>query len=243
MSSSGARNEANEIDLIELIVALWQQKMLIILMALSVFAVSALYAFTEKPVYESSMTLEPATLVDIGPAARKVNKQSPDDEVISLKQARSLLKEAFQIFTERLSSPSVESDFRAVNANHKAVQGFTLRTASSNWGAGPAFTVTITAPDPSLAKSTLEAYVVFVGARALAEVNDFYKVSYSGSSDALSNIYRVQSEAQFNAVAVRPKKALILALGVVLGGVLGVGVAMVLIHLKKSRGCTTCRVE
>ncbi len=242
MSSSSARNGTSEIDLIELIIALWQKKLLIILIALSVFAVSAFYAFTTKPMYESSMTLEPASLVDLGLAAREVNERSPG-EVISLKQARSLLKEAFQIFTEQLSSPGVESAFRTVSANNKAVQGVSLRTASSKGIPTAAFTVTITAPDPSLAKSTLEAYVDFVGVRALTEVNDFYKVSYPGSNDALSNIYRVQSEAQFNAVAARPKKALILSLGVVLGGLLGMGGAMILITLNKVRGGTACRVE
>ncbi len=229
MSSSSARNGANEIDLIELIVALWQKKMLIILIALSVFAVSAFYAFTTKPMYESSMTLEPASLADLGPAARKVNEQSSDDEMISLKQARSLLKEAFQIFTEQLSSPGVESAYRTVSTNNEATQHVALRTASSKTIPGATFTVIATAPDPLVAKSVLEAYVAFVGVRALDEVNEFYQSYYPSSEKALSSIYRVQSEAQLNTTPVKPKKTLALLVGAVLGGMLGVLIALAVI--------------
>jgi chain length determinant protein (polysaccharide antigen chain regulator) len=52
----------NEINLYELVVALWAQKFLIVGVALIVTLAAATYAFVSKPVYEARVYLQPPTL-------------------------------------------------------------------------------------------------------------------------------------------------------------------------------------
>lgn len=57
--------EADEIDLFELVAAVWAQKALIIGCIVVATGVAAAYAFLSKPVYEARLYLQPPTLNDI----------------------------------------------------------------------------------------------------------------------------------------------------------------------------------
>ncbi len=57
--------EADEIDLFELVAAVWAQKVLLIGFIVVATAVAAAYAFLAKPVYEARLYLEPPTLNEI----------------------------------------------------------------------------------------------------------------------------------------------------------------------------------
>lgn len=54
--------QSDEIDLFELVGALWAQKLLIVSVALVVTLAAAAYAFLSKPVYEARVFLQPPTL-------------------------------------------------------------------------------------------------------------------------------------------------------------------------------------
>jgi chain length determinant protein (polysaccharide antigen chain regulator) len=57
--------DADEIDLFELVAAIWAQKVLIIGFIVLATGVAAAYAFLSKPIYEARMYLQPPTLNDI----------------------------------------------------------------------------------------------------------------------------------------------------------------------------------
>ncbi|MBC3465593.1 Wzz/FepE/Etk N-terminal domain-containing protein [Pseudomonas sp. RW10S2] len=57
--------EDGEIDLFELVEAIWKQKFLIVVAVLACTAVAAIYAMTAKPVYEAKIFVQPPTQNDI----------------------------------------------------------------------------------------------------------------------------------------------------------------------------------
>lgn len=94
---------ANEINLFELIVALWAQKFLIISVTLIVTLAAAMYAFFSKPIYEARVYLQPPTLngiADFNYGRTKNAELTP-----------FTIKDVYEVFTRNLQSESLRRSF------------------------------------------------------------------------------------------------------------------------------------
>jgi chain length determinant protein (polysaccharide antigen chain regulator) len=60
-----ATNSSGELDLLEIVVAVWQQKWLVFLTMVAVGCLAAAYAFLSTPIYESKYYVSPPTVNDI----------------------------------------------------------------------------------------------------------------------------------------------------------------------------------
>ena len=95
--------QANEIDLLELIAAIWAQKLLIISVALVAALAAATYAFLSKPVYEARVYLRPPTLNGI---ADFNYGRTVDSELTPF-----TIKDVYEVFTRNLQSESLRRTF------------------------------------------------------------------------------------------------------------------------------------
>ncbi|AZD56211.1 Wzz/FepE/Etk N-terminal domain-containing protein [Pseudomonas chlororaphis subsp. aurantiaca] len=102
-STPTTTQEANEIDLIELVAALWAQKLLIISLALAVVLAAAMYAFFSKPVYEARVYLQSPTLNGI--ADFNYGRTS------GAELTPFTIKDVYEVFTRNLQSESLRRTF------------------------------------------------------------------------------------------------------------------------------------
>ncbi|MDB6047258.1 MAG: hypothetical protein JWR17_4 [Pseudomonas sp.] len=65
VNNSASTQDADEIDLFELLGVLWKQKLLIVSVAVLVTAIAAAYALLTKPIYEARIFLQPPTSNEI----------------------------------------------------------------------------------------------------------------------------------------------------------------------------------
>ncbi len=93
----------NEINLYELVVALWAQKFLIFSVALIVTLAAATYAFLSKPVYEARVFLQPPTLNGI---ADFNYGRTRDSELTPF-----TIKDVYDVFTRCLQSETLRRSF------------------------------------------------------------------------------------------------------------------------------------
>lgn len=95
--------DADEIDLFELVVALWAQKLLIIGVALVAALAAATYAFFSTPVYEARVYLQPPTLNGI---ADFNYGRTTDSELTPF-----TINDVYEVFTRNLQSESLRRTF------------------------------------------------------------------------------------------------------------------------------------
>lgn len=93
----------NEIDLFELISALWAQKVLIICVALVGALAAATYAFLSKPVYEARVYLQPPTLNGIA--------DFNYGRTVGAELTPFTIKDVYEVFSRNLQSESLRRDF------------------------------------------------------------------------------------------------------------------------------------
>lgn len=102
-NTSVALQEAEEIDLLELIQALWVQKFLIIGVALLVTFAGGAYAFLSKPVYEARVYLLPPTYNGIAEFNFGRTKEA---ELVPF-----TVKDVYDVFARNLQSESLRHKF------------------------------------------------------------------------------------------------------------------------------------
>jgi chain length determinant protein (polysaccharide antigen chain regulator) len=95
--------DADEIDLFELVAAVWAQKVLIIAFIVVATVVAAAYAFMAKPVYEARLYLEPPTLNEI---ADFNYGRTRDAELTPF-----TINDVYGVFTRNLQSESLRRAF------------------------------------------------------------------------------------------------------------------------------------
>jgi chain length determinant protein (polysaccharide antigen chain regulator) len=102
-NTSATTQDADEINLFELVAALWAQKLLIIGVALVATLAAATYAFFSKPVYEARVYLQPPTLNGI---ADFNYGRTRDAELTPF-----TIKDVYEVFTRNLQSESLRRTF------------------------------------------------------------------------------------------------------------------------------------
>jgi chain length determinant protein (polysaccharide antigen chain regulator) len=103
VNNSVNTRDADEIDLFELITALWKQKLLIVGVAVLVTAIAAAYAFLSKPVYEARIFLQPPTSNEI---ADFNYGRTKDAELVPF-----TIKDVYDVFTRSLQSENLRRAF------------------------------------------------------------------------------------------------------------------------------------
>jgi chain length determinant protein (polysaccharide antigen chain regulator) len=95
--------DADEIDLFELMSALWRQKLLIVGIAVLTTLIAVAYAFLSKPVYEARIFLQPPTLNGI---ADFNYGRTQEAELTPFS-----IKDVYDVFTRNLQSESLRRTF------------------------------------------------------------------------------------------------------------------------------------
>lgn len=83
------------------------------------------------------------------------------------------------------------------------------------------------------AKQYLDGLMAYVSRVSAAQLNDYFKALNLSHTIQPSALYRVEQTPAVNLDPIKPKKLLIVALGVVLGGMLGVFIALIRLMLRK----------
>ncbi|WP_409281771.1 LPS O-antigen chain length determinant protein WzzB [Pseudomonas defluvii] len=95
--------EPDDIDLIELIKGLWQQKMLIMVTTTVIFLAALAYALLARPVYEAKVFVQPPTQNDI---AHLNYGRGPDTGLDTL-----TVKDIYDVYVKHLQSESLRRSF------------------------------------------------------------------------------------------------------------------------------------
>ena len=112
-------SQANEIDLPELICALWSHKILILVCTVVVTCIAAAYAFMATPIYETTVQILPPRVSDLvgynaateltGDAVKSSASSNPQEAEQGIKTVTP--NEAYAIFLKHLASDTVRQEF------------------------------------------------------------------------------------------------------------------------------------
>jgi LPS O-antigen subunit length determinant protein (WzzB/FepE family) len=235
---------SDEIDLFELLQLLWQQKVLIALFVFLGLGIAAAYVYSVKPVYQSSIVIIPPSVAGFGNLARGVSAQSTSQDKVVLEQAIELTENTIEILKRNLMSTAVQQDFQRV---YSSDDGSLNMTVSEDRGRCKQ----ITRPDSKSGckniilsasgsarltpKPFADAYLTHVATLTAVEVNKFLEGMDIGQRFEATDLYRIESAASIPDAPIKPKKSLILTLGIMLGGMLGVFIALIRGMLAKRR--------
>ena len=229
-----SQQRSDEIDLLALAQQLWREKVLIALVTLAMTAVAAVYAFITPPQFASQVILSSAPIGLYGELMAKMQDQKTvlHSETSPIALGRKLSNDAFGLLGSNLestrnrqlfigSAPDWQGMLVAVTRDRKTLEMLTMSA---------------TGPDAEAAQTFLNQYLAYVAEQTRSELNAYFNQSL-GSDQLITSemLYTVEQPAGVNAQPVKPRIPLILALGFVLGGMLGVFVALVRGLLKKQR--------
>lgn len=213
--------DADEIDLFELMQTLWQEKLLIILLTLVCAGAAATYAFTATPQYSITMTLKPASLSLYGEFVAGIQGEQQKSIALGQKTAEEVLgqlKNNLDLNAHKVSYLK-EAHILSISVTAKTPQLVTLQ---------------LTTLQPGSAAQTLKSYVDAVSVITLKELNSFVQGLGNPTAITQEMLYTIDSMPS-QASLVKPKKSLIVALGVVLGGMLGVFAALIRSMIRKRK--------
>lgn len=229
----------DEIDLIELAQALWVEKLLVLAFTVVTTLAALAYTFVVPPQYASQAVISPATIDTFGSLAEALGARQRDSETFGIKAGAQIANDAFNVFAKNLRSFNQQraflDAFQAEEVFELSVSKPRATTATAAADPDP-ITVSAFADQAEIPKDVVEQYLAFTSKITTAQINDYF--SGLGISQRIEpgSLYRLEQPAAVNTKPVKPKRALIIALGLVLGGMLGVFVALVRIMLKKRSG-------
>ncbi|WP_278929482.1 LPS O-antigen chain length determinant protein WzzB [Pseudomonas qingdaonensis] len=196
----------DEIDLIELIRGLWQQKLLIILTTLVVGGAAVAYALLATPVYEAKVFVQPPSQNDI---AHLNYGRGGDSELGML-----TVKDVYDVYVRNLQSESLRRRFfqdvylPALSAQERLGSqdelyedlSKVLKVTIANKEIPTRFAITVNMPDPNLAVSWAVQYGEMAGYRAKLEILKDLKADASVKAN---NLERQITTARENAKRLR----------------------------------------
>lgn len=213
---------SHEIDLFELLQTLWQEKLLIIFITFICTASAAIYAFTAQPQYSIYMTLKPAPLSLYGELVAGMKGDKQNDIMLGRSTVEAVLTQLKMNL--ELQANKVKyltgKDIVKLQVNSKSSKN------TDNAESTQQVTLVLNILQPEGAAQILYSYLDSVSELTLKELNSF--VLGLGNTSLISKemLYTVDSESN-KAYQVKPKKSLIIAIGIVFGGMLGMFIAMV----------------
>lgn len=229
-----SQQRSDAIDLFELAQQLWREKILISLITLAMTAIAAIYAFSTPPQFASQVILSSAPIGLYGELMAKMQDKKAvlQTDISPIALGRTLSNDAFELLGSNLESIRGQQQF-----THTAPdwQGIAIEIKRDR-KAPEKLTMNATGPDAVVAQAFLNQYLAYVTEQTRSELNAYFNQSLG--TDLLISaemLYTLEQPAAVNSQPIKPRKALILALGLVLGGMLGVFGALVRGLLKKQR--------
>lgn len=232
--SDVSQQRADEIDLFELAQQLWREKILIALITLAVSVVAGAYAFITPPKFASQIILSSAPIGLYGELMARMQDQKTmlRTEISPIALGRKLSSDAFGLLGSNLESMRNRQRFILGTPERQGVSVSITQDRKNP----EMLTLSATGPDAVAVQEFLNQYLAFVAERTRAELNTYFNLSLN--TDQLITVemlYSLEQPAVVNSKPVKPRVLLILALGFVLGGMLGVFVALVRGVFKKQK--------
>ncbi|MDO9623712.1 MAG: Wzz/FepE/Etk N-terminal domain-containing protein [Pseudomonas sp.] len=229
-------NNDDEIDLVELLQNLWAQRWLIVIVT-SVVALSALvYAFTSKPVYSTTAVLSPAPINAFGLIANEVKVGPPEGITSAISIGINLAHDALAVVVKNFESAAIRNEFDDSLGNPLDYLVEVKRhrgPVPSNPELFESVSISVSSMSAAGAKQYLDGFMAYVSKVSAAQLNDYFKALNLNHTIQPGVLYRVEQSPAVNLDPIKPKKPLIVALGVVLGGMLGVFIALIRLMLRK----------
>lgn len=231
-------DSSDEIDFFELLELLWRQKVLISFFVSLGLGVALTYAYSVNPIYQSSIVIGPPSVAGFGGLARAVNEGSTSKEKYVLGQAVDLSEKAIEILKRNLMSAAVQQEFQSAYSSEDSSLSMVVseeRGRCKQITQLGCYNVVISALGNVrlTLKPLADAYLGNVAALTAVEVNQFLGGMGVGQRLEATDLYRIENAASIPEAPIKPRKQLILALGVALGGMFGVFVALVRGVLKR----------
>ena len=230
-----SQQRSDEIDLFELAQQLWREKILISLITLAMTAIAAIYAFSTPPQFASQVILSSAPIGLYGELMAKMQDQKAmlqtDTSPIAL--GRKLSIDAFGLLGSNLESMRNRQVFIHSAPDWQGISVSVTRDRKTL----EMLTLSATGPDAVAVQAILNQYLAYAAEKTRSELNAYFNLSLN--TDQLIKVemlYTIEQPAVVNSKPVKPRVPLILTVGFVLGGMLGVFVALLRSVLKKHRG-------
>ncbi len=227
-------NRQDEIDIVELFQGLWLQKTLILSVVVLAIAIAAAYCVLSKPIYVSSAMLAPAPINLYGSIAGQFKVDAGNGVNSPLTQGMALSNDAFRLYLANLASTEVRQVFDTKAGYSKASVELHIKKGREAKPFDEPATIRVESSDSALAKAYLDGLIRYAAETTLLQVNSYFQASGVEQTLAAESLFRVESASQ-PAMEVKPRRPLILTLGIVLGGMLGLFIALVRLMLGKRK--------
>lgn len=229
----------DEIDLIELLQGLWEQKWLISAVTSLVLIFSVVYIFISKPVYSVTVVISPAPVSVFGLIAGEVGGERLKDISSVISIGNNLANDILAIVVKNIESSAVQENFNDEfigEHDYKIyVEKFWLYRAKAekDWLPFDNVSVSLSSNSAEQAKKYLDGYLAYVSSISSKQINEYFQALGVSHSITPESLYRVEQAPVLPTQPIKPKKPLVVALGLVLGGMLGVFIALIRLMLKK----------
>lgn len=209
------RND-DEIDLVELLQKLWAQKFIILFITFCGVVSAAGYAYLTPQKFESKTILAAPSITTFAPFVQDV-KVSSDSTVDVLGVALKLSDNVMVLLSRNLLAPATQAAFISENPSFAGCASAISQNRNK-------VVVSVTCPDKGDSLLALSGYIEHASKITAQEFQSLMMAVGVKSSIKAREFYSVESLPSTKAM---PNKKLILALGLVLGGMLGVFVALI----------------
>lgn len=220
------QNRQDEIDIVELLQGLWLQKTLILSIVMFTTVIAVAYCVLSKPIYSSSTVLAPAPISTYDSIAGQFKFDAGSSVKSPIAQGMALSNDIFRLYIANLSSAEVRRVFDAKAGYSKAPVELHIKKGREAQPFDEPANIRVESSDSALAKAYLDDLIRYAAEITQLQVNRYFHVS--GIEQALSaeSLFRFESASQ-PAMEVKPKRLLILTLSILLGGMLGLFIALI----------------
>jgi len=228
------QNRQDEIDIVELLQGLWLQKTLILSIAVLATLIAAAYCVLSKPIYASSAVLAPAPINLYGSIAGQFKFDAGNSVNTPIAQGMALSNDTFRLYLVNLTSTEVRQDFEAKFGYLKAPLELHINKGREAKPFDDPASIRVESSDSALAKSYLDGLIRYAGETTQLQVNSYFQASGVEQTLAAESLFRIESASQ-PAMKIKPRRPLIMTLGIVLGGMLGLFIALLRLMFGKRR--------
>lgn len=219
----------DEIDLIEMLQVLWGQKWLIFAVTSLFLIFAVVYIFINKPVYSVTAVLAPAPVNAFGLIVGDIGMGQQQTTKSAIAIGTDLANDALALVVKNFESAAVSEGFSHAL---KDSGGYTVQVKKGKSPFDPV-TVSVVSVSAEGAKKYLDGYMDYVTKTSAVQLNEYFKALSVNHSISPESLYRVEQASALPTQPIKPKKLLIVALSLVLGGMLGVFIALIRLILKK----------
>lgn len=219
----------DEIDLIEFLHELWMQKMLIAAVALVVVMIALAYTLISKPVYSANAVIAPAPVNAFGLIAGDIGVRQLQASKSAISIGTDLADDALALVVKNFESAAIRKSF---NSRVENSDGYSVQVKK---GRLPFESISISVSSMSAvgAKEYLDGFMAYVSGISAAQLNEYFQALSVTHTIQPESLYLVEQMPEVPDQPIKPKKPLVLALGLVLGGMLGVFIALIRLMLRK----------